>query len=104
MRSGHHLDLTDALRNYVHEKLGRVDRHLDNAASRAQVILSVDKLRHKAEATLRVAGHDIYADAIQDDMYAAIDVLIDKIDRQTKKYREKQTDKRRGEKVRVYEA
>ena len=86
--SGHHIDLTDALRNYVNGKLERIARHCENASS-AHVILSVEKLRHKAEATIHVSGNDIFADSVQDDMYAAIDTLVDKIDRQVKKHKEK---------------
>lgn len=104
MLSGHHLDLTDALRNYVNDKLSRVDRLVENAATNTQVTLSIEKLNHKAEATLRVAGHDIHADAVEENMYAAIDCLADKIDRQVKKHLEKQQDKHRSDKVRVYEA
>jgi len=99
--SGHHLDITQALHDYVHSKLERVERHFDNATS-AHVILSVEKLRHKAEATIHVAGNDIFADATDQDMYAAIDALIDKVDRQIKKHKEKLTDKHRGEKTHPY--
>lgn len=103
--SGHHLDLTEALEQYVHGKIGRIERHCDNAATSAHVILSVDtKLQHKAEATLHVAGQDLYADATKENMYAAIDSMADKIDRQVKKHLEKLQDKHREEKVRHYEA
>jgi putative sigma-54 modulation protein len=68
----------------------------------AQVILSVEKLRHKAEATIHVAGSEIFADAVEEDMYASLDALIDKIDRQIKRHKEKVTDKHRGEKTRDY--
>lgn len=102
--SGHHLDLTDALRDYVHDKLNRIERHCDNAATTAQVILSVEKLEHKAEATLHVAGHDLHADAVAHDMYAAIDGLVDKIDRQVRKRLDKQVAKHREEKIRNYTA
>ena len=102
--SGHHLDLTDALRSYVQEKLTRIERHCDNAATQAQVILSVDKLEQKAEASIHVAGHDIFADAVAHDMYAAIDALTDKLDRQIRKHRDKRSDKHRDDKVRDYSA
>jgi putative sigma-54 modulation protein len=101
--SGHHLDITQALHDYVHNKLERIERHFDNA-TRAHVILSVEKLRHKAEATIHVTGSDIFADATEQDMYAAIDALIDKIDRQVKKRKEKLADKHRGEKTHPYSA
>ncbi len=99
--TGHHVEITQALRDYVHDKLERVERHFENVTS-VQVILSVEKLRQKAEATIYVAGNAIFADAVQEDMYAAIDALIDKIDRQIKKHKEKVTDKHRSEKVRNY--
>ena len=85
----------------MHDKLERIERHFDNVTS-AQVILSVEKLNQKAEATIHVAGNEIYADAVDEDMYAALDALIDKIDRQIKKHKEKLTDKRRSEKARSY--
>lgn len=99
--SGHHVEITQALHDYVHEKLERIERHFDNVTS-AQVILSVEKLRQKAEATIHVAGNEIYADAVEEDLYAAIDALSDKIDRQIKKYKEKMTEKHRGDKARDY--
>jgi putative sigma-54 modulation protein len=99
--SGHHVEITQALHDYVHDKLERIERHFDNVTS-AQVILSVDKLSQKAEATIHVAGNEIFADAIDEDMYAALDALIDKVDRQIKKHKEKLTDKHRGEKARSY--
>ncbi len=99
--TGHHVEITQALRDYVNEKLDRVGRHFDNVTS-VHVILGVEKLRQKAEANIHVAGNDLFADAVDEDMYAAIDALADKIDRQIKKHKEKLTDKRRGEKMRNY--
>lgn len=86
--SGHHVDITDSMRNYVHEKIARLDRHFDQALD-IHVVLTVEKLRHKAEATLHVSGGNLYADDVREDMYAAIDGLVDKLDRQGKKYKEK---------------
>jgi putative sigma-54 modulation protein len=99
--TGHHIEITQALRDYVHDKLERIERHFENVTS-VHVILSVEKLRQKAEATIHVAGNDLFADAVDADMYAAIDALTDKIDRQIKKHKEKLTDKHRDEKVRSY--
>ena len=99
--TGHHIDVTQALHDYVYGKLERIERHFENATI-AHVILSVEKLRHKAEATIHVTGNDIFADATEEDMYAAIDALIDKIDRQIKKHKEKLADKHRDEKQRDY--
>ena len=86
--SGRHLDITPAIRNYVIEKLGRVTRHFDHVID-LTVILSVDKLQQKVEASAHVAGRDIHVEAIDVDMYAAIDALADKLDRQVVKHKEK---------------
>ena len=86
--SGHHVEITDSLRNYVNEKVERLDRHFDQALD-INVVLTVEKLRHKAEATMHVSGGNLYADDVQEDMYAAIDGLVDKLDRQGKKHKEK---------------
>ena len=86
--TGHHIEVTPAIHDYVNSKLGRVIRHFDNVTS-AHVILSVDKLHQKAEVTLHVKGKDIFADSIEADLYAAIDALADKLDRQVLKYKEK---------------
>ena len=86
--SGHHIEITDSIRNYVYEKIQRLDRHFDQALD-IHLILTVEKLRHKAEATLHVSGGKLHADDVQEDMYAAIDGLVDKLDRQGKKHKEK---------------
>lgn len=91
--SGHHVDITDSMRNYVNEKIEKLDRHFDQALD-IKVILTVEKLRHKAEATLHVSGNNLYAEDTQEDMYAAIDGLIDKLDRQGIKHKEKLKDHR----------
>jgi len=89
--SGHHLELTPAIRDYVETKLERIRRHFDHVIDVA-VILAVEKLaekekRQKAEITLRVRGKDLHAESIAEDLYAAIDILIDKLDRQVLKYK-----------------
>jgi putative sigma-54 modulation protein len=86
--SGHHLDVTPAIRTYVSGKLDRVTRHFDHVID-AHVILSVDKLVRKAEVTLHVRGKDIHAECTNSDLYAAIDLLVDKLDRQVLKYKDK---------------
>ncbi len=86
--TGHHLDITPALRDYVVAKLDRVTRHFDHVID-VNVVLSVDKLRHKVEANLHTRGKDIHVESIEPDMYAAIDALIDKLDRQVVKHKEK---------------
>jgi putative sigma-54 modulation protein len=89
--SGHHLDVTPALRSYVERKLSRILRRFDRVID-VQCILSVDKLRHRAESTVSVRGPDIHASAVADDMYAAIDALADKLDRRVRKHKERLRD------------
>ena len=91
--SGHHVEVTEALRIYVESKIEKIGRHFD-LVSDINCILTVEKLRHKAEATVQVNGGTIYADAIEEDMYAAIDCLVDKLDRRVRKYKEKLVDHR----------
>jgi len=94
--TGHHVELTPPLHDYVNSKMERLERHFDHVTD-IHVVLSVEKLRHKAEATLHVSGGTLFADAVQEDMYAAIDSLTDKLDRQVKKHKEKLTDHHRNE-------
>ncbi len=89
--SGHHVEVTDSLRNYVSTKLEKLERHFDRITNMS-VILSVEKQRQKAESTIHVSGGEIYADAEHDDLYAAIDMLADKLDRQLIKKKEKAKD------------
>ncbi len=89
--TGHHVEVTPALRDYVQGKVDKVIRHFDHVTS-VHVILSVEKLVQKAEITLHVKGKDIFADASDADLYAAIDLLIDKLDRQVMKYKGKHHD------------
>lgn len=89
--TGHHLDVTPSLRRYASTKMQRIERHFDQVVD-AHIIFSVEKLRHKAEATLNISRGQIHADAVEEDMYAAIDILIDRLDRQVKKHKEKLTD------------
>ncbi len=91
--TGHHIDVTPALRDYVTSKLDRVTRHFDHVIDIA-VVLTVDKLEQKVEATLHVRGKDLHAESTEPDMYAAIDMLADKLDRQVLKHKEKITDHR----------
>lgn len=91
--SGHHVEVTDALKSYVETKLDRLERHFDQITN-INVILSVEKLRQKAESTIRVSGGEIYADAEEDDLYAAIDSMTDKLDRQLIKKKEKISDRK----------
>ncbi|WP_028303244.1 ribosome hibernation promoting factor [Oceanospirillum maris] len=86
--TGQHLELTEALQEYVSTKFERLERHVDNITN-VQVVLKLEKERQIAEATLHVAGADLHATAEAEDMYASIDMLTDKIDRQLIKHKEK---------------
>jgi putative sigma-54 modulation protein len=95
--SGHQIDVTPALRDYVVSKLERIVRHFDHLHD-VHVILSVEKLLHRAEATLSAARNKIlHAEVDAADMYAAIDALVDKLDRQVRKHKEKITDHHRSD-------
>ena len=96
--SGHHLEVTPAIREYVTAKLERVTRHFDHVID-VNVILSVEKLKQKAEVTVHVRGKDIFVEADDRDLYAAIDSLVDKLDRQVQKYKQKVQDHHRSDKV-----
>jgi putative sigma-54 modulation protein len=86
--SGHQLDLTPAIKDYVDNKLRKLERHNDRITN-VNVTLSVDKLEQKAEATVHASGKDFFANASAEDLYAAIDLLSDKLDRQLIKRKEK---------------
>jgi putative sigma-54 modulation protein len=86
--TGIHLDITPAIRAYVVTKMDRVTRHFDHVID-VNVVLSVDKLRQKVEANVHVRGKEIHAESIDPDMYAAIDLLADKLDRQVVRHKEK---------------
>lgn len=93
--TGHHLEVTPALRDYVQSKLERVTSHFDQVID-VKVTLSVEKLKQKVEATLHVPGNDLHAEASDDNMYSAIDFLADKLDRLVLKHKEKQGDHHRA--------
>ena len=101
--SGHHLEITPALHDYVTSKLERVKRHFDHVID-VNVILSVEKLKQKAEVTVHLPGKDMFVEAIDEDLYAAIDGLGDKLDRQIQKHKQKLQDHHRGEKMNHAEA
>jgi len=92
--TGHHIDVTDALKNYVESKFERLERHFDQVTD-VHVILGLEKINKKAEATVKISGAKVFAEDQQEDMYAAIDGLIDKLDRQVRKHKEKTTDHHR---------
>jgi putative sigma-54 modulation protein len=89
--TGHHLDVTPALRAYVTEKMQKIARHFDQINS-INVILNVEKLQQQAEATVSAAGRTLFATDTATDMYASIDGLVDKLDRQVRRYKDRITD------------
>ncbi|MCY4040417.1 MAG: ribosome-associated translation inhibitor RaiA [Gammaproteobacteria bacterium] len=93
--SGHHLDVTEAINSYVEKKFKRIARH-DDHVTNVHVVISVDRHDQRAEATLHGVGGEIFADAQSDDLYAAIDQLVDRIDRQILKQKEKRIERRQG--------
>jgi putative sigma-54 modulation protein len=86
--TGHHLEVTSALKAYVENKLERLQRHFDQITT-THVILTVEKMVQRAEANIHIAGGDLFAQAESEDMYAAIDALADKLDRQLIKHKQK---------------
>jgi putative sigma-54 modulation protein len=88
--SGHHLEVTPAIRSYLKAKLERVARHFDQVID-AHVILTVEKLLQKAEVTLHVPGKELHCESEQPDLYAAIDLLADKLDRQLQRYKHRRS-------------
>lgn len=91
--TGHHVEVTDSMRDYVGNKFERLERHFDHVIN-VHVVLTVEKLQQRAESTLQVNGASIFATANNEDMYAAIDQLVDKLDRQVIKHKEKLQDKK----------
>lgn len=88
--TGHHVELTSSLRDYVNTKFAKLERHFDQI-SNVHVVLTVEKLDQKAEATVHLKGTEVHASAVNTDMYASIDTLIDKLDRQILKHKGKIT-------------
>ena len=91
--SGHHLEVTPALRGYVTQKLGRINRHFDQLVD-VRVILSIEKQKEKerrqrAECNIHVKGSDLFAESCSEDLYAAVDELVDKLDRQVGRHKER---------------
>lgn len=86
--TGHHIEITSALREYVQEKFTKLERHFDHI-NQVHVILNVEKAHQTAEAKLNLPGGEVFASSDHENMYAAIDLLIDKLDRQVKKHKDK---------------
>ena len=91
--TGNHVEITDAMREYVISKISKITRHFDHVID-VSVILSIEKLKQKAEANVHVRGKDIFVETDSEDMYASIDSLVDKLDRQILKHKEKNLERR----------
>ncbi len=91
--TGQHMEVTPAIRQYVVEKLERIGRHFDHVID-VTVVLNVEKLRQHVEANVHVQGKDLFAETTHEDMYAAIDELVDILDRQVIRHKEKRSDHR----------
>jgi len=88
--TGHHVEITPALRTFINDKMQRISRHFDHVIS-LNVVLTVEKYRNEAEATLHTAGKSLFATASNDDMYAAIDELVDKLDKQVRRHKDRKS-------------
>lgn len=86
--SGQNIDMTEALRSHVGSKMDRIERHFDHLID-AEVVLRVEKLRHTAEVTMNMRGNKLHAEATEADMYTAINTMVDKLDRQTRRHMDK---------------
>lgn len=93
--SGHHIELTPALKAYAEEKIRRLEHHFDQI-TRSDITLTVEKSRQKAECNIHVSGSDLHASAEDENMYTAIDSLSDKLDRQLLKHKEKLVARSKG--------
>ncbi|MCF6287776.1 MAG: ribosome-associated translation inhibitor RaiA [Proteobacteria bacterium] len=94
--TGHQIDVTSSMRDYFNTKFERIKRHFDQVIN-VHAILSVEKIQHKAEATVHINGKTLFAESTQEDLYAAIDLLMDKLDKQVRRHKDKITNKHRGE-------
>jgi len=94
--TGHQLDVTTSMRDYFNSKFERIKRHFDQVI-KVHAILSVEKIHHKAEATMHINGKTLFAESVEEDLYAAIDLLMDKLDKQVRRHKDKITNKHRGE-------
>ena len=104
--SGHHLEVTPALRSYVTSKIDRISRHFDQVVD-VKVLLTVEKQREKdrrqrAECNIHVKGDDLFAESTHEDLYAAVDELVDKLDRQVGRYKTRRQDHHAGESVKRF--
>ncbi len=95
--TGHHLEITPAIRDYANTKFDKIKRHFDNVVIDVNVILSVEKLKQKAEATMHLSGKNLFVECEDENLYTAIDMLVDKLDRQVRKHKDKISSRRHDE-------
>lgn len=95
--TGHHLEITPAIRDYANTKFDKIKRHFDNVVIDVNIILSVEKLKQKAEATMHISGKNLFVECEDENLYAAIDLLVDKLDRQVRKHKDKVSSRRHDE-------
>ena len=91
--TGRHLEITPAIRDYVKEKFAKIKRHFDHVID-MNIILSVEKLQQRAEATIHISGKNLFVECEDVNLYAAIDMLVDKLERQVRRHKEKQAARR----------
>lgn len=91
--TGRHMDITPAIHDYVTEKVEKIKRHFDHLID-VNIILSVEKLVQKAEATMHVSGKTLFVECENENLYAAIDMLVDKLERQVRRHKEKLSGRR----------
>ncbi len=101
--TGHQLDVTEPIKEYIETKFERIKRHFDQVLN-AHVIISVEKVRHKSEATMHIGGRDFFADSTEDHLYKSIDLLVDKLDKQIRRHKDKITNHHRDEAIKLNQA
>ncbi len=101
--TGHQLEVTDSIRTYIETKFDRIKRHFDQVLN-AHVIINVEKLRHKSEATMHIGGKDFFAESTEDNLYKSIDLLVDKLDKQIRRHKDKTSNHHHQEAIRINQA
>lgn len=98
--TGHQLDVTEPIREYIENKFKRIKRHFDQVLN-VHVIISVEKVRHKSEATMHIGGKDFFAESTEDHLYKSIDLLVDKLDKQIRRHKDKMTNHHNVEAIKM---
>ena len=98
--TGHQLEVTDPIREYIDTKFERIKRHFDQVLN-VHVIISVEKVRHKSEATMHIGGKDFFAESTEDHLYKSIDLLVDKLDKQIRRHKDKMTNHHNVEAIKM---